>query len=105
MHADLKFRPVGMAVFTARSGRLFQRSSEDLSTAGQGDHPELLHYRVKIRDTEKLEDLAVADTHCVDCLESHPSACTRHAHKRADVGFEGLSGNRMLDQSITGCDP
>jgi hypothetical protein len=26
-------------------------------------------------------------------------------HKRADVGFEGLSGNRMLDQSITGFDP
>lgn len=26
-------------------------------------------------------------------------------NKRADVGFEGLSGNRMLDQSITGSDP
>ena len=25
--------------------------------------------------------------------------------KGADVGFEGLSGNRMLDQSITGFDP
>ena len=29
-------------------------------------------------------------------------SCT---HKGADVGFEGLSGNRMLDQSITGFDP
>jgi hypothetical protein len=29
-------------------------------------------------------------------------ACT---HKDADVGFERLSGNRMLDQSITGFDP
>ena len=26
-------------------------------------------------------------------------------HKRADVGFERLSGHRMLDQSITGFDP
>ena len=25
--------------------------------------------------------------------------------KGADVGFEGLSGNRLLDQSITGFDP
>ena len=50
-----------------------------------------------------LDDLAVADTNCVACLGARPSACTRHAqtHKRADVGFEGLSGMRMLDQSST----
>ena len=77
MHAGLHFTPVAMAVFTGRSGRFFHRSSEDLSTAGQGDHPKLLHNQVKRR----------------------PAALG------ADVGFEGLSGNRMLDQSITGFDP
>src|SRR4029434_1575848 len=107
MHAGLHFTPVAMAVFTGRSGRFFHRSSEDLSTAGQGDHPKLLRHRVEVRAIPMLDDLAIADTHCVDCLEAHPSACTRHAHthKRADVGFEGLSGNRMLDQSITGFEP
>jgi hypothetical protein len=29
-------------------------------------------------------------------------ACT---HKRADVGFWGLRGNLLLDQSIAGFDP
>ena len=38
---------------------------------------------------------------CVEAV-TWSRACT---HKGADVGFEGLSGNRSLDRSITGFDP
>ena len=39
------------------------------------------------------------------CPRIGPRRGPSATHNRADVGFEGLSGNRMLDQSITGFDP
>jgi hypothetical protein len=38
---------------------------------------------------------------CVEAVNLVPGMYS----KGADVGFEGLNGNRMLDQSITGFDP
>ena len=69
---------IAMAVSTGRLGPFFHRSSEDLSTAGQGDHPSLLHNRVK---------------RC-------PAALERRCRLR---GVQAES--RILDQTITGFDP
>jgi hypothetical protein len=80
MHAGLHFTPVAMAVFTGRSGP----------------------FSIDRRRTYQPPGRAITPS-C--CITEERFATMLDDLKRADVGFEGLSGNRMLDQSITGFDP
>ena len=92
---------VGPDGMTDLTGSDFGSSDGTIKATQRDDE---VHFDLGFQKRQKKRAIYKNGTVTVDIRPEAtlPRACT---HKRADVGFWGLSGNLPLDHSITGFDP